>query len=88
MLTVEVEGGKRHSICYSTLRRVDFAEGIIRVQFSGERVEIHGANLGLVHHALTNHRLVFLRSSERSPRRKNGASDAPTITSIKLQKSG
>ena len=83
MLTVELHSRRRHSVCYSNLRTVEFTGRQIQADFTSERIEIHGANLGVIHNALTSHRLAFVR---RSPQPASRADDpTPHIEEINLE---
>lgn len=83
MLTVEFESGRRYSISYSILNRMKFEDNTIQIFFSREIVEITGSELGLIFHALTYHRLAFVRVSP--PCKQRPVEGRPIIDSVSIR---
>lgn len=65
MLTLIWENGKRLSASYADLKATEFIEGGLKITFSKSTITVKGYNLLLVHTALANHRVTFLKEVEK-----------------------
>jgi len=61
MLTFILSGGKRASMSYAHLYRAELIAEGLHIEYSQDVVTIHGRNLDIIHRALTDHRLTFVR---------------------------
>ena len=63
MLTFVRRDGSRHSVSYAHLHGVGYTSRLLRIEFNTRTVVVEGIRLGIIHKALADHRVVYLREA-------------------------
>ena len=72
----------RHSFGYDSLYGAHFHGRMIRVEFARNTVVVEGGNLALLHRAMTDHRVIYVRELPAGLTAREGE---PSIESISIQ---
>ena len=81
MMNVIYANGQQWALSYADLHLVQFFEGAIQLSFNNFTVKIGGRNLEPIRHAVSNHRVSWLKVDPESK-------DETMISAIQITRSG